>query len=44
MKTVYGQIPLEENYLPVRIGVSVKVRVSFRVGGRSNQTIAPETN
>ena len=35
-------MPCEENYLLVRIGVWVKVRVSFRVGG--NQTIAPEEN
>ena len=32
----------EENCTPVRIGIRVKVRVSFRVG--SNQTIAPEEN
>ena len=40
--TVSGQFPLKENCLPVRVGVLVKVRVSFRVGG--NQTIAPEEN
>ena len=33
---VSGQLP------PVRVGVWVKVRVSFRVGG--NQTIAPDEN
>ena len=35
-------MPSEENCPPVRVGVLVKVRVSFRVGG--NQTIAPEEN
>ena len=39
---VSGQFPLKENCLPVRGGVWVKLRVSFRVGG--NQTIAPEEN
>ena len=29
-----GQLPPEENCPPVRVGVSVKVRVSFRVGGK----------
>ena len=38
-----------DNCPPVRVGVSVKVRVSFRVeggggGGGGNQTIAPEKN
>ena len=37
-----GQLPPEENCPPVSVGVLVKVRVSFRVGG--NQTIAPEKN
>ena len=40
--TVSGQLPPEENCSPVRVGVSVKVRVSFRAGG--NQTIVPEKN
>ena len=31
---VSGQLPPEENCPPVRVGVSVKVRVSFRVGGQ----------
>ena len=35
-------MPCEENCPPVRVGVLVKVRVSFRVGG--NQTIVPEEN
>ena len=35
-------MPPEGNCSPVRVGVSVKVRVSFRVG--VNQTIAPEEN
>ena len=39
---VSGQLPPEENCPPVRAGFSVKVRVSFRVGG--NQTIAPQIN
>ena len=33
-------MPPEENCPPVRIGVWVKVRVIFRIGG--NQTFAPE--
>ena len=36
-------MPLEENYLQVRVGVWVKVRVTFRVGG-GNQAIVPEEN
>ena len=43
-QSVYGQLPPpllpEENCPLVRVGVLVKVRVSFRVG--SNQTIALE--
>ena len=35
-------MPPEGNCPLVRVGVSVKVRVSFRVG--ANQTIAPEEN
>ena len=35
-----GQLPSRGNLPPVRVGVWVKVRVSFRVGG--NQTIVPE--
>ena len=35
-------MPPEGNCSPVRVRVSVKVRVSFRVG--VNQTIAPEEN
>ena len=31
---VSGQMPLEENCLPVRVGVFVNVRISFRVGGQ----------
>ena len=31
---VSGQIPPEENCLPVRVGIWAKVRVSFRVGGQ----------
>ena len=38
---VSGQLPPEENSPLVRVGVWVKVRVSFRVGG-GNHTIAPE--
>ena len=34
------KIAPEENCLPVRVGVWVTVRISFRVGG--NQTIALE--
>ena len=30
---VSGQLPPEENCLPVRVGVLVKARVIFRVGG-----------
>ena len=37
-----GELPPEENCPPVRVGVWIKVRVSFRVGG--NQTIAPKEN
>ena len=37
--TVSGQFLFKENCLPVRVGVWVKVRVGFRVGG--NQRIAP---
>ena len=37
-----GQLAPEENCPPVRIGIWVKVRVSFRVGGK--QTTAPEEN
>ena len=33
MKMVYGKLPREENCLPVRVRVLVKVRVSFRVRG-----------
>ena len=42
-KKVSGQLPLEENGSPVRVGVWIKVRISFMVGeeGESNQTIAP---
>ena len=32
---ISGQLP-EENCLPVRVGVSAKVRVIFRVGGQPN--------
>ena len=39
---VSGQLPPEENCPPVRVGVSVKFRVSYRVGGK--QTIASEDN
>ena len=41
-----GQLPLEKNGSPVRVGVWIKVRISFMVGeeGGSNQTIAPEEN
>ena len=39
---VSGQLFSEENYIPVRVGDWVKVRVSFRVGGY--QTIALEKN
>ena len=31
--SVFGQLPPEENYLPLKDGVWVKVRVSFRVLG-----------
>ena len=31
---VSGQFPPEENSPPVRVGVSVKVKVNFRVGGQ----------
>ena len=41
MKTVYGQLPLEENCLPVRVGVLVKVRVNFRVGGEEQPDNCP---
>ena len=34
----------EENCPPVRVGVWVKVKVGFRVGGGDNQTIALEKN
>ena len=45
LERVSGQLPPEENCPPVRVRVSVKVRVSFRVeGGGGNQTIAPEKN
>ena len=37
---VSGQLPPDENCLPVRVGVRVRVRISFGVGG--NQTIALE--
>ena len=40
--SVSGQLLPEENWPPIRVGVWVKVRVSFRVGG--NQTIASEEN
>ena len=40
LNTVSGQLPPEENCPPVRVGVWVKVRDSFRGGG--NQTIVPE--
>ena len=39
---VSGQLSPEENCPTVRVGVLVKVRVSFRVGG--NHTIVPEKN
>ena len=39
---VSGQLSPEENCPLVRVGFSVKVRVSFRVGG--NRTIALEIN
>ena len=39
IKTVSGQLPPKRNCLPVRVGVWIKVRVGFGVGG--NQTIAP---
>ena len=42
LRWVSGQLSPKENCPPVRVGVLVKVRVSFRVGG--NQTIAPEEN
>ena len=38
-KTVSGQLPPKKNCPPVRVGVWIKVRVGFGVGG--NQTIAP---
>ena len=44
---VFGQLPPEENCSPVRVGVWVKVRFSFRVGGLEqlgSRTIAPEEN
>ena len=41
-KPVSGQLPPEENSPPLRVGVSIKVRIIFRVGG--NQTIALEKN
>ena len=31
---VYGQLPPEENYPLVKVGVWLKVRVIFRVGGQ----------
>ena len=40
LNTVSGQLPPEENCPPVKVGVWVKVRISFRGGG--NQTIVPE--
>ena len=39
---VSGQLAPEENCPPVRVGVSVKFRVSYRVGGK--QTITSEDN
>ena len=33
---VSGQLPPEENCAPFRVGDSVKVRVSFRVGGQAD--------
>ena len=39
IKTVSGQLPPKKNCPPVRVGVWIKVRVGFGVGG--NQTIAP---
>ena len=41
--SVSGQLLTEENFIPVRARVCVKVRVSFRVGG-GKQTIAPKEN
>ena len=40
---VSGQLPLKENCPPVRIGVWIKVRVSFRVGGQPDtRKIVPQ--
>ena len=42
---VPGQLPSEEKCSAVRIGVLIKVKVSFRVGGGGeNQTTVPEEN
>ena len=44
---VFGQLLPEENCSPVRVGVWVKVRVSFRVGELEqlgSRTIVPEEN
>ena len=38
---ISGQLPPEENCPPVKVGLSFKVRVSFRVR-EGNQTIALE--
>ena len=38
--TVSGQLPPEENCPLVMVWVWVKVRISFRVGGGGNQTVA----
>ena len=44
-QVVTGQLTPEENFPPVRFGVSVKVKGSFRAKcWGSNQTIAPEKN
>ena len=40
---ISGQLPPEENCPPVRVGVLVKARVIFRVGG-GNETSVPEEN
>ena len=39
MKTVYGQLPLEENCLPVRVGVLVKVRLILGLGGGATRQL-----
>ena len=42
---VSGQLPPEENCPPpVRVGVLVKARISFRIGGGANRQLPPEEN